>query len=161
MPRKTPKLSAARTRIVSAAAIRLDHRKSVRPFKGIFCDDISEFESYMPSQAVRSPEANMRIPLKTARYRGNAIVGRLAASYRWRHSWQHAIESHAATNGGFIPVGRRSRVFSRPHSGTLDIRPAVRCGRERRRKIVVATRAAKRPFQRAQAIGRWGAGPAF
>src|SRR5262249_31517082 len=41
-------------RIVSAAAIRLDHRKSVRPFKGIFCDDISEFESYMPSQPVRS-----------------------------------------------------------------------------------------------------------
>ena len=26
--------------------------KSVRPFKGIFCHDISEFESYMPSQAV-------------------------------------------------------------------------------------------------------------
>src|SRR5262249_25857596 len=25
----------------------------------IICDDISEFESYMPSQAVRSPEANM------------------------------------------------------------------------------------------------------
>jgi hypothetical protein len=24
----------------------------VRPFKGIICDDISEFESYMPSQAV-------------------------------------------------------------------------------------------------------------
>jgi hypothetical protein len=35
---------AAQTRIVSAAGI---HRKSVRPFKGIFCNDISEFESYM------------------------------------------------------------------------------------------------------------------
>src|SRR5262249_56771036 len=34
--------------------IRLDHRKSVRPFKGIFCNDVSEFESYMPSQAVPS-----------------------------------------------------------------------------------------------------------
>ena len=33
---------------VSAAGIRLDHRKSVRPFKR-FCHDISEFESYMPS----------------------------------------------------------------------------------------------------------------
>src|SRR5438445_7921155 len=50
-------LIAARTRIVSAAEIRLDHRKSVRPFKGIFCDDISEFESSHPSQAVRSPPA--------------------------------------------------------------------------------------------------------
>jgi len=45
---------AAQTRIGSVAGIRLDHRKSVRPFKGIFCHDISEFESYMPSQAVRS-----------------------------------------------------------------------------------------------------------
>jgi hypothetical protein len=89
------------------------------------------------------------------------VVGRLAASYRWRHSWQDAIESHAATNGGFIPGGRHPRVLSHSHSGTRDIRPAVRCGRERRRKIVVARRAAKRPFQRAQAIGRRGAGPAF
>src|SRR5947209_16734491 len=45
---------AAQTRIVSAAGIRLDHRKSVRPFKGIICVDISEFESYMPSHAVGS-----------------------------------------------------------------------------------------------------------
>src|SRR6516164_6543349 len=36
----------------------VDHEKSVRPFKGIFCRDISEFESYMPSQAVRSLSAS-------------------------------------------------------------------------------------------------------
>jgi hypothetical protein len=46
MPRKTPKLSAARTRIVFVAGIRLDHRKSVRSFKGIICVSISEFESF-------------------------------------------------------------------------------------------------------------------
>src|SRR5215831_17213642 len=46
--------AAAQTRIVSVARIRLDSRKSVRPFKGIFCDDISEFESHMPSHAVGS-----------------------------------------------------------------------------------------------------------
>src|SRR5262249_25388674 len=46
--------AAAQTRIVSVAGIRLDSRKSVRPFKGIFCADISEFESHMPSHAVRS-----------------------------------------------------------------------------------------------------------
>ena len=34
--RAAPPTVAARTRIVSAAGIRLDHRKSVRPFKGIF-----------------------------------------------------------------------------------------------------------------------------
>ena len=37
------------------AGIRLDSWKSARAFKGIICDDISEFESYMPSHAVRSP----------------------------------------------------------------------------------------------------------
>src|SRR2546427_514057 len=33
---------AAQTRIVSVARIRLDSWKFVRPFKGIFCDDIFE-----------------------------------------------------------------------------------------------------------------------
>jgi hypothetical protein len=51
--------AAAQTRVVSLAGIRLDSRKSVRPFKGIICDDVSEFESYMPSHAVRSPPAKM------------------------------------------------------------------------------------------------------
>src|SRR5262249_25882175 len=46
--------AAAQTRVVSLAGIRLDSRKSVRPFKGIICDDISEFESHMPSHAVES-----------------------------------------------------------------------------------------------------------
>jgi transposase len=46
--------AAAQTRVVSMARIRLGSWESVRPFKGIICDDISEFESYMPRQAVRS-----------------------------------------------------------------------------------------------------------
>src|SRR5262245_56468878 len=37
-----------------------------------------------------------------------SVVGRLAASYRWRHSWQHAIESHAATDGGFVAGAQES-----------------------------------------------------
>jgi hypothetical protein len=40
--------------MVSVARICLDSRKSVRCFKGIICDDISEFESYHPSHAVGS-----------------------------------------------------------------------------------------------------------
>src|SRR5256886_17600413 len=47
--------AAAQTRVVSLAGIRLGSRESARAFKGIICDDISEFESHMPSQAVRSP----------------------------------------------------------------------------------------------------------
>jgi hypothetical protein len=45
---------AAQARTVSVARIRLDSRKSARPFKGIIRDYISEFESYMPSQPVQS-----------------------------------------------------------------------------------------------------------
>jgi hypothetical protein len=42
--------------------------KSVRPFKGIFCVDVSEFESYMPSHAVRSLLAN--VPARLERQAG-------------------------------------------------------------------------------------------
>ena len=61
--------AAAQTRIVCVAGIRLDSRKSVRPFKGIICPDISEFESHMLSQAVWSPPANMRMRYGTGRRR--------------------------------------------------------------------------------------------
>jgi hypothetical protein len=43
---------AAQTRMVSLARIRLVSHKSPRIFKRIICDDISEFESFMPSHAV-------------------------------------------------------------------------------------------------------------
>jgi len=43
---------AAQTRMVSLARIRLVSRKSPRIFKRIICDDVSEFESHMPSHAV-------------------------------------------------------------------------------------------------------------
>src|SRR6266498_4398429 len=52
--------AAAQTRIVSVVRIRPDSRKSVRPFKGIICADISEFESDHLSQAVRSPPSPTR-----------------------------------------------------------------------------------------------------
>ena len=52
--------AAAQTRMVSVAEIRRGSGKSARAFKGIICDDISEFESHMPSHAVRSPSAKMR-----------------------------------------------------------------------------------------------------
>jgi hypothetical protein len=38
--------------MVSEARIRVDSGKSARSFKAIICVDISEIESYMPSQAV-------------------------------------------------------------------------------------------------------------
>src|SRR6266536_1591825 len=57
-PRLRLRNAAAQTRIVSAARIRLDSRKFVRPFKQIICGDVSEFGSHMPSHAVGSLEAN-------------------------------------------------------------------------------------------------------
>src|SRR5258708_34137093 len=44
-PVRRQRTVAARTRIVSAAGIRLDPRKTARPFKGIICDDISELKN--------------------------------------------------------------------------------------------------------------------
>jgi hypothetical protein len=44
--------AAAQTRMVSVARIRLGSCESARAFKGIICDDVSEFESYMPSHSV-------------------------------------------------------------------------------------------------------------
>jgi hypothetical protein len=41
---------AGQTRMVSVARIWLGSWESARAFKGIFCHDISEFESYMPSR---------------------------------------------------------------------------------------------------------------
>jgi hypothetical protein len=46
--------AAAQTRIVSVARIRLDSRNLSDLSKGIACRDISEFESYHPSQPVWS-----------------------------------------------------------------------------------------------------------
>jgi hypothetical protein len=51
--------AAAQTRMVSVAEIRRGSGKSARAFKGIICDDISEFESSHPSHAVGSPAAKM------------------------------------------------------------------------------------------------------
>ena len=65
--------AAAQMRVVSVAGIRLDPPKSTRLFKGIICDDISEFESHMPSHAVQSLWAMSRsqnLPSATA-----AIIG--------------------------------------------------------------------------------------
>jgi hypothetical protein len=60
---------AAQPRMVSVARIRLDSGKSVRPFKDIICDDVSEFESHMPSQPVWSPPLFTGAPPKSPRAR--------------------------------------------------------------------------------------------
>src|SRR6516165_9839570 len=98
--------AAAQTRMVSVARIRLVSRKSTRLFKGIICDDISEFESYLPSQPVRSPPPNMGRPQKTAWYRG---ISQISLGLRVR-SW---VTAAPCSTG-------RQRM---PHSEKLAVRP--------------------------------------
>ena len=96
-PRAVYPGAAAQTRVVSMAAIRLDSRKSVRPFKGIICADVSEFESYMPSHAVGSLPANMPARLEQLAAPRDppaidqellSISGRRAARFFWAFpSW--------------------------------------------------------------------------
>jgi hypothetical protein len=53
----------------------------VRAFKGIFCDDISEFESYMPSHAVGSLTDTIRAGL--CKWLGG-VVGKVSVFDRIR-----------------------------------------------------------------------------
>src|SRR5207245_8792917 len=78
--------AAAQTRMVSVARIRLVSRKSPRLFKGIICDDISEFESHMPSHAVQSPATGDQPSAKCSGKRLAAAVAELteqAAALGW------------------------------------------------------------------------------
>jgi hypothetical protein len=70
--------------MVCVARIRLGSWKSARAFKGVIYDDISEFESYMPSHAVglsqvRSPRNRHAFELldECSEMRGKIVVGPL------------------------------------------------------------------------------------
>jgi hypothetical protein len=75
--------AAAQTRIVSPARIWLDSWKSVRSFRGIFCADISGFESDHLSHAVRSPRVVIRaapeVSSLVAWLRRNTTLGSVVA----------------------------------------------------------------------------------
>ena len=118
-----PPTVAAQTRIVSKARIRLDSRKSVRSFKGIICVDISEFESYMPSHAVRSLCALNR------RHRGQGAMHRrrfhsplMASDFaRWQPDRDAGCVHHGPSSvdhsaGGSVrsPSNRLRRVSTTP-----------------------------------------------
>ena len=75
-----PTGAAAQTRMVSVARIRLVSRKSARLFKGIICNDISEFESHMPSQLVWSPPPFTGGPPKSPRIGPIPRIGPVSVS---------------------------------------------------------------------------------
>src|SRR6516162_5261209 len=89
--------AAAQTRVVSMAGIRLGSWESARAFKGIICDDISEFESSHPSQAVPS----------------------LWAMSRWQKFARHSRElwrRWRVSEAIFLHFGRRPANFGRQRS---------------------------------------------
>src|SRR6266446_2739179 len=79
----TPELripdAAAQTRIVSKARIRLDSCKSVRSFKGIFCHDIFEFESFSIGAGLCQALSDCSVDLMWE------VTRRVLASLRDRH----------------------------------------------------------------------------
>src|SRR5262249_4455557 len=100
---------------------RNDHRKSVRPFKGIICHDISEFESYMPSQPVRSPPPPMPRPLKTARHRGilQTSLRLVSVCGKWRRTRHSSALSPRPIFGvSFLMVGAFSSIVGSTRRGT-------------------------------------------
>src|SRR5262245_63731360 len=71
--------SHRRSSNASAAGIRLDHRKSVRPFKGIIWDHISEFEYSHAVDLSASPLVSVGGAFRlAARLAGSALKGRKA-----------------------------------------------------------------------------------
>jgi hypothetical protein len=98
------------------ARIRLDSRKSVRPFKEIICGDISEFESYMPSHAVRPLCAMSAEALQ--RPRGGtsaAIEGAIPPPHRpcWERMGAWLVGETAGRPFPLPVLGRLSRAQSR------------------------------------------------
>jgi hypothetical protein len=106
---------AAQTRVISMSGIRLGSGKSARAFKEIICDDVSEFESYMPSHAVglsqvRSPAIVMHvwvIPIRRSSAQAPApgtartIPGRMRSWHQPAHHANAHQDDHDDDDGQY------------------------------------------------------------
>jgi hypothetical protein len=119
----------------------VDHEKSVRPFKGIFCRDISEFESYMPSHAVRSPSAKMRVvPTLPIHWRVVECLGGLEAMAIIPVALPpSALPSRALPHGSQGPLMFNHAVLRRPAS-CFDRRIRSRLPRRQLRPLPLCSR---------------------
>ena len=114
-----PTTAAGKDRLVSVTRIRLASRKSVRPFKGIICANISEFESHMASHAVRSPPLDFVLKLSNkervsarsvviasgARYRQLAVDGLASFEAASVHYWASPLEAKLCAGQEVALVG--------------------------------------------------------
>src|SRR6516162_9675179 len=137
-PRAAYPGAAAQTRLVSRAGIRLGPWESARAFKGIICDDISEFESCLPSHAVRSlwliygTSKNARHSTRLARLkraRPRAGAWRTISSVARLALRQKAVRrSHRLRHDNWV-IGSRCRQNSFS-SGTTSVLRAVFASRD-------------------------------
>jgi hypothetical protein len=115
------------------AAIRLGSWESARAFKGIICDDISEFESHMPSQAVG---------LHAQRVKNGRISGTRDDAGRWPRD-QKVIRTLVGRGQGDSHAGRSRPAACLPSSRLPPARTALRFARCGRIKCYLV--AARRP----------------
>jgi hypothetical protein len=149
--------AAAQTRIVSVTGIRLNSRESVRSFKGIISDDISEFECH----AVRSLWGHVRVAELCARGATSRRAELTTSAHRLRTTRiARRIRRHRAACQRRRLHGAPAR--RRPHGGGrhgLSVcRPKVtriHCGKGlRRRWLASGARHAEAPCHSDRSI--WG-----
>jgi hypothetical protein len=121
--------AAAQTRVVSTSGIRLGSEESARAFKGVICDDISEFESHMPSHAVGLPQR---------RCEPRAVPGRAASAYR---SYRLGTDEFAEAKNyrGICKIVRRRQILPQQILRHLDAigNYAIRTHRENARQTLI------------------------
>jgi hypothetical protein len=122
--------AAAHMRMVSVAEIRRGSAKSARAFKGIICDDISEFESHMPSHAVRSlkgTRARSKFPLSKSFLRRRRENGYPAGRVWARPVAGSELAPIALSSSCTMCIWTRSRCRSTSNDGgTFSARTADR-----------------------------------
>jgi hypothetical protein len=102
----------------------------VRRFKGIFCDDISEFESDMPSQAVRSPASLPAGSPKSARTRPMRSAAYTQYPLRGSGQQRPTLNSSANQRMGANSAARGNSRYPSDHASALRDQPPR--GRRRR-----------------------------
>jgi hypothetical protein len=135
--------AAAQTRTVSGYEIRLNRWKSARLFKRIVCADISEFESYMPSQPVRSLCAHDAAVAQTAGPEGD----RAFACRRLNRNDRFIL------GAGLLLYSTRNRDEP-TNQGGLDFCPR-NAGRSRRKEVANSIHVEHGGHQR-RAVARTG-----
>jgi hypothetical protein len=112
--------TAAQTRVVSVSGIRLGSAESARAFKGIICDDISQFESSHPSHAVgllqvRSPAIGTNV-----RRGSHSIAARAGAAAR------RPFAPHSGSSLNSSSLVRAATQPATAKARSLSVRPRTR-----------------------------------